>query len=103
VWHRAASENMTRQKTTPLLQLNPMALDNLEPLSKISESTVIPISLLITFLGGVAWLTTMAYKTDATAQEVIAIKERQEVYIDRMNEVISRLIRIESKLEYEKR
>jgi hypothetical protein len=60
--------------------------------SKITESTLIPLSLVVTFLGGIAWLTVLYSKVEASEIKLgrLDVFERQ---------VIERLARIEEKLD----
>ena len=61
-------------------------------MNQLSEKTLIPISLVGSILGGVIWLSVIYYKSEATAKDVDQLKQYQL-------EVISKLSRIETKLE----
>lgn len=60
---------------------------------KLTEQTLIPLSLVGSIIGGVIWLSVIYYKSEATAKDVDQLKQYQL-------EVISRLSRIETKLEH---
>jgi hypothetical protein len=60
---------------------------------KLSEQTLIPLSLVGSIVGGVVWLSVIYYKSEATAKDVDQLKSYQL-------EVIQRLSRIETKLEH---
>jgi hypothetical protein len=60
---------------------------------KLSEQTLIPLSLVGSIIGGVVWLSVIYYKSEATAKDVDQLKSYQL-------EVIQRLSRIETKLEH---
>ena len=69
-------------------------------MSKITESTLIPISLVLTFIGGIAWLTSMNSKVEASYAELPVIKkistdiEIQKVEQKNMNEKLDRVLKI---------
>jgi hypothetical protein len=59
---------------------------------KLTEQTLIPLSLVGSIIGGVVWLSVIYYKSEATAKDVDQLKQYQL-------EVIHKLSRIETKLE----
>lgn len=61
-------------------------------MTKLTEQTLIPLSLVGSILGGVIWLSVIYYKSEATARDVDQLKLYQL-------EVIHKLSRIETKLE----
>lgn len=65
-------------------------------MEKITEKTLIPISLVAMLIGGVVWLSVMWYRTDASAKDIHQMKRDMAVLND---EVIDRLARIETKLD----
>lgn len=74
-----------------------------EQISKITENTFIPISLVLTFLGGVFWLTSV-YKTgEANAADIGLMKadseKFQEKILDSLTEVKTQNARMQSTLE----
>jgi hypothetical protein len=44
-------------------------------IKSITESTLLPISLVITLIGGVVWLSTIWYKADANAYAINEVKQ----------------------------
>lgn len=72
-------------------------------MKKISENTSMSISLVITVLAAVAWLTTMHNTGVANASAIKEIKEsrtlRSEEYNKTMRAISERLASIESKIE----
>lgn len=69
----------------------------------ISENTGISISLVITMAGGLVWLSTLYYKTEAIAQSVSRVELKQDQYNDNQSEIIQRLSRIEGALSRDRR
>lgn len=43
----------------------------------IGKRTPITVGLLISMVGGVAWLTDMKYQTQANAKEILDVKQKQ--------------------------
>lgn len=74
-----------------------------EKITKITESTLIPISFVVSLVGGVFWLTTIYSQSNANAVEITEIKSKQEVLVQTLNEkqtlMLDRLSRIEGRLE----
>ena len=68
----------------------------------LSEKTLIPISLVITIIGGVVWLTTLWFRTEAQAQNIAEVKAEQKSLVrevqDNNKEVMKKLIELEVKL-----
>lgn len=71
-------------------------------MASITEKTLIPISLVLTIIGGVVWLTTLWARTEAHANEISDLKsDVRAVAIEvRENnkEVMKKLIELEVKL-----
>lgn len=68
----------------------------------ISEQTLIPISLVVTIIGGVVWLTTLWFRSEAHAEIISELKAEQraisqEVRVNNQ-EVMKKLIELEIKL-----
>ena len=75
-------------------------------MNKISEKTLIPLSLLSAIVGGVIWLTTIFDQGRANAQVISEIKDgieelNEKIYIQ-LQSINTRLSRIEGKLSSEK-
>ena len=72
----------------------------------ITEKTLVPISLVITIIGGVVWLTTLWARTEAQAQALIEVKTEQRALVyeikDNNKEVLKKLIELEIKIEKSK-
>lgn len=69
-----------------------------EKIKQISESTLVPISLVLVFLGGAAWMTTINSKATATEGDVAEIKLNQKEYEKLARKIDERLSHIEGKL-----
>lgn len=69
---------------------------------KLTESTLIPISLVVTLLGGVFWLSAMWSQVQAASEDIAEVTQKQEVLSDKLIEqnqqIIERLARIEARL-----
>lgn len=68
----------------------------------ISEKTVIPISFAILLIGGVAWLTNLAFKVDVSAESLKKIELKQNAIEEIKTDVAvikSKLDRIDKKLD----
>lgn len=72
-------------------------------MNKITENTLIPISLVITILGGVVWLSTLWARTEAHAEKISKLQVQQESMMKQVTdsniELVKQLARIEAKLE----
>lgn len=64
----------------------------------ISENTGISISVVISLLGGIFWLSTLYAKTVATEQSINRIELNQQEYYKNLTEINNRLGRIEGYL-----
>lgn len=73
---------------------------------KLSESTLIPLSLVITLLGGSAWITSLWAKTENNSIQIQTLTKKEESHYDKLSdkldEVIERLARLEAKKRHEK-
>lgn len=69
----------------------------------ITERTVVPISLVVTFIGGVIWLSTLYAETKQNTAEVTEIKKEFRAAMNEVRTlnllVIERLARIEERLK----
>ena len=70
-------------------------------MTKITEKTLIPLSLVISIVGGVFWLTTMWADTQANALTIEKIEFKQEKFsravVDKLDDIKDRLARIEER------
>jgi hypothetical protein len=64
----------------------------------ITENTVIPISLMLSLVGGIVWLTTIYNKTEAHEESLRKIESKQEAYLQNLEVIKVKLARIEMKL-----
>lgn len=75
----------------------------MEKVAKITETTLLPISLVLTIIGGVFWLTMIYSQTEANAKEISKIKDDGREIISKIDEkqtlMLDRLSRIEGRLE----
>ena len=65
---------------------------------KITEGTLIPISLVCVLAGCIVWVTALASDTRVTKEEVELLRQKQDQYILEIRRVDERLSRIEGKL-----
>jgi hypothetical protein len=56
-------------------------------MSQITEKTLIPLGLVIVFLGGVSWLTSISNRTDALAQGLIENREEMAFLVTRLEKI----------------
>ena len=55
-----------------------MRQDYPQKLNKISESTLVPISLIFTIVGGIGYVTFVAFQGSANATAIERIEQKQE-------------------------
>lgn len=65
----------------------------------LSESTLVPVSLIAVFAGGVVWMTTIYNTGVSNAQTIQEVVVRQEKYFEIIIDIRERLKRIETILE----
>lgn len=68
-------------------------------MKKITENTLVPISLLTVIVGGVFWLSSMYSKVEAHAKSMEVVEAKQDKHIEVLQSIDKRLTRIEAKLE----
>lgn len=66
--------------------------------SKITESTLIPLSLVITLAGGIFWLTVMHSESQANSRALQALEAKQDKYLETVQKIDRRLANIEGRL-----
>jgi len=70
-------------------------------MSKITEATLIPISLVVAIIGGVVWLSVMYQRVEAHQEKLQVIDKKQDGIVEKQklfeHEIIDRLARIETK------
>lgn len=67
-------------------------------LKKITESTTIPISLVITLLGLAAWVATLKSELTQAANNIDRVEKMQTEFNRTMSSIDERLSRIEGKV-----
>lgn len=75
----------------------------MEKITKITESTFIPISFVMSLVGGVFWMTMIYSQSNATAADQKEMKADHAAFAQAMAEkqdlMLDRLSRIEGRLE----
>jgi hypothetical protein len=66
-------------------------------MSKITENTLIPISVFAVVAGGIFWLSSLYIQTKANADSLDKIERKQDLYTETLNSIDRRL----SVIEYE--
>lgn len=64
----------------------------------ITKHTAIPLGLLIAFVTGIAWIVTLNAKSEETSKNVERLEMKNDQYVQTLDEINSRLSRIEGKL-----
>lgn len=76
-------------------------------MNRITEKTLIPISLVITILGGIIWLTILAENTKANTQSLTNLETEHRALakdlVETQKKMIESLTRIETKLNIKTR
>ena len=62
---------------------------------KITEGTLIPISLVIILIGGVVWLTTLYFTTQSNAAAIDKIQLKYDAISDKLDDIVIKIDRIE--------
>lgn len=75
-----------------------MSDNNAEKEVKINEKTLIPLSLMITIIGGVYWLSNLNFKANASEKEIEKLNKKITV----IQSIDTRLSRIEGALNISK-
>jgi len=70
---------------------------------KITEGTLLPISLVIVIIGGASWLTTIHAGEKVNAENIVEMKTQTKEFSDKVDHkldtVLDRLARIEEQLK----
>ena len=69
-----------------------------EYVKKITESTAIPISLVVLIIGGIVWLTSIKADTLSLKEEQSHLQQKQEEYNHTLQSIDERLSKIEGKM-----
>lgn len=70
----------------------------MEKIIKISEHTLIPISMVIVLFGFVSWLTALHAETKSHGTDITEIKEYQKVYNEKLDRILEQLGNIQGQL-----
>ena len=65
---------------------------------RITEQTLVPISLVIVILGVAVWVSTIKSDTKANADDIERIEKEQKEYVRTVRRIDERLSRIEGKV-----
>lgn len=65
---------------------------------KITENSLISLGVVSALLGGVAWLTHMAWVSESNAEALQVVMDKQEVYNERTSQIDQQLAVINEKL-----
>lgn len=68
-----------------------------------SEKTLVPVSLVIVLIGAITWLTSMASDIRSANYNIEKVQVKQEQYNATLQEINSRLSKIEGYLSKDKR
>ena len=67
-------------------------------LRRLSEKTLIPISLAFALFGGVAWLTSLHAETKANGGDILEMKDQMKHDMRKLDIILEKLGRIEGYL-----
>ena len=76
--------------------------DMAEKMKSITESTLLPISMVITLSGGIAWLTTIYNITVTNEKAIERVESKQDRYNENLAIILNKLANIEGRLNLEK-
>jgi hypothetical protein len=75
-------------------------------MNKLTESTLLPLSLVLTIIGGATWMTKIYFTSEAAAAQVDKIERKYETFSDaviiKLESINDRLARIEERLKKER-
>lgn len=67
----------------------------------ITGKTMVPISLVISLIGGSGWMTKVHSTVEKNTAQISEVKEKEEETLKVLREINTRLSRIEGRLEVE--
>lgn len=67
-------------------------------MKKISEGTLVPLSLVLTIAGGAFWISSVYSMAATNSKEIQMLRDKQDQYYEEIQKVDERLSRIEGKL-----
>lgn len=68
-------------------------------MGKITENTLMPLSMVAAIAGSIVWLSMIYFKTEASAKAIDGVLLKQDAYIDTVQEINRRLSVIESEVK----
>lgn len=68
-------------------------------MGKITEGTLVPISLVIVLVGGIFWLTQLYFTTQSNASTIEKMQIQSEKIDQSLSEILERLARIEERIK----
>lgn len=68
-------------------------------MKEITERTLVPLSLVITLVGGVSWLTTIHAQGQANAEVLVEVKNKQDKYEENLKAILNQLAEIKGELK----
>jgi hypothetical protein len=71
-------------------------------LKRITEDTLLPLSVVALLFGFVSWLTTLYNETRDHTDQIIEIKADQRLYGQKIDRILEKLGHIEGQLEVQK-
>jgi hypothetical protein len=66
---------------------------------KITENTPIALGMVVVLIGGIFWLSRVAFVTESNALSIQTISDKQERYLEDIQEIKSDVKIIKNKLE----
>lgn len=63
----------------------------MEQMKKISEQTLVPVSMVLILFGFISWLTTLYNETKANGSEISEIKSEQRIYNQKLDRIMEKL------------
>lgn len=74
-----------------------------QPRFNISEKTTVSLSLVVVLIGGIAWLTNVAWRVSSVEAAAAGINQQQQTISKSLQRIDRRLSRIEGKLGVQSR
>lgn len=77
--------------------------EDINKVSTITQNTVIPISLVVTIVSGIFWVSSLYYRVEAQGKEIDTNKQTISKIYEKMEIVNRRLYRMEGRLNIKDR
>lgn len=75
----------------------------IQAMRSITERTMLPLSLIISLGGGIAWFTSLYSLSESNSERIAELTKKQEYYLQFIQTIDRRLSRIEGKLGVKER